>query len=119
MRVLIAQQESDLGGLWKRSLERAGAEVDLVADAEEAVRALNAAPYGVLIVTLSLQENGALAVADYAAYRRPDARVIFVTNSTFFSDGSIFRHAANAATMVPEDTPPEDLVALAEHYATS
>ena len=35
----------------------------------------------------------AMAVADFASYRRPEARVIFVTNTSFFSDGSIFAHS--------------------------
>jgi len=65
-----------------------------------------------------LENGSALAVADYANYRQPDARVIFVTNTSFFSDGSIFAHSANARAFVPSGTPPEDLAAMVEHYGT-
>ena len=45
------------------------------------------------------------------------AKVVFVTNSSFFSDGSIFQHASNAAAFVKSSTPPEDLTAMVTHYA--
>jgi hypothetical protein len=66
---------------------------------------------------LVIEGGSAFAVADFASYRRPDARVVFVTNTTFFSDGSIFQHIPNACAFVPTETPPEDLVAIVEHYA--
>ena len=62
--------------------------------------------------------RSALAVADYASYRLPDARVICVTNTSFFSDGSIFAHIGNASTLVPIGTPPEDIAAMVEYYGT-
>jgi len=46
--------------------------------------------FDVIVLDLALEEGSALAVADFASYRHPDARVIFVTNASFFSDGSIF-----------------------------
>ena len=64
-----------------------------------------------------LANGSALAVSDFASYRRPDARVIFVTNTTFFSDGSIFAHSPNACAFMQSSTPPEDLAAMVEHYA--
>ena len=62
-------------------------------------------------------QGSALAVADFASYRRPDARVLFVTNTSFFSDGSILSHSPNACAYVQSETPPEDLAAMVEHYA--
>lgn len=119
MRVLIAEKEAGLAGVWQGYLERGGAEVSVAHDAERAVRVLNHEAVDVLVINLSLDEGAALSIADYAAYRRPEAKVVFVTSKTFFSDGSIFQHAANAAVMLPEDTPPQDLAAVVEHYATS
>jgi len=60
-----------------------------------------------------------MAVADYASYRQPEIKVIFVTSDSFFSDGSIFSYMANACAMVPTRTPPEDLAALVEHHGRS
>ena len=91
----------------------------LAADQERAVSVLNTSDIRVIILTLALDKGSALAVADYASYRRPDARIIFVSNSSFFSDGSIFSHFANARVMMPEDTAPEDLTAVVEHYASN
>ena len=58
---------------------------------------------------------GATTIVDY--YRCPEARVIFVTNTTFFSDGSIFAHSPNACAYVPAATRPEDLAAMVDYYA--
>lgn len=117
MQVLIVERQDSLAELWSRHLQRLGAEVLVGHDSERAIRALNQHPIDVLVINLSLDEDAALAISDYAAYRRPEAKVIFVTSKTFFSDGSIFQHAANAAVMLPQDTPPADLAAVVEHYA--
>ncbi len=116
MRVLIVESEPDLGRLWKRHLERQSAVVELVPGQAHAIEALQARDYDVIVLDLVLHEGSALVVADFASYRRPDARVIFVTNTSFFSDGSIFQHSLNACAFVQSGTPPEDLVAMVEHY---
>lgn len=117
MQVLIVESRSDLGSLWARHLERMGMDVTLCDDQICATRHLAAHHVDIILLDLVLDEGGALAVADYANYRHPKARVIFVTSSSFFSDGSIFAHAANACAFVPVATPPDDLAAMIEHYA--
>jgi hypothetical protein len=42
-----------------------------------------------------------------------------VTNSTFFSDGSLFNHIPNACAYVKMHTPPEDIAAIVDHYGRS
>lgn len=118
MKVLIVESQPELGELWKRHLERQGAQVALATTQEAAIAALYLQAFDILILDLVLEEGSALAVADFASYRRPDARVIFVTNTSFFSDGSIFVHSPNACAFVQSATPPEDLAAMVEHYAT-
>jgi DNA-binding response OmpR family regulator len=117
MKVLIVESNPDLGRVWKRHLERHGAEVTLVPGQEAAILALYGQDFEIIVLDLVLETGSALAVADFASYRRPDARVIFVTNTTFFSDGSIFAHSPNACAYVQSATPPEDLAAMVEHYA--
>jgi len=119
MRVLIVESNPDLGWLWRRHLERSGAEVDLAAGQAEAVAALSRAEVDVIVLNLILGEGSAFAVADYASYRMPQARVIFVTDTTFFSDGSIFQHIPNACAFVQTGTDPSDLVAMVEHFGAS
>ncbi len=70
----------------------------------------------VIVLDLMLEYGSAIAVADYASYRWPETRVVFVTNSTFFSDGSIFNHIPNAVALVQEQTPPCDLAAIVEYH---
>ena len=119
MRVLIIESNSDLGGLWQRHLERLGAEVELVSDEPAAVRALRLRDFEIIVLDLVIEEGAALAISDFASYRRPNARVIFVTNTSFFSDGSIFCHSANACAFVQSGTPPDDIAAMVEHYAAA
>ena len=52
-------------------------------------------------------------------YRQPDAQVIFVTNTSFFSDGSIFQLFSHACAYVQSEMAPDDLAAIIEHYAAN
>ena len=117
MKVLIVESNEDLGRVWSRHLQRQNADVTLVHSQEEATMALCRSDFEILVVDLVLDEGSALAVADFASYRRPAAKVIFVTNTRFFSDGSIFAHCSNACAFVRSETPPGDLAAMVEHYA--
>lgn len=118
MNVLIVESSQELGRLWRRHLERQGARVDVALSTDQSIRALTRGDYDVIVLDLILEGGGALTVADFASYRQPKARVLFVTNTSFFSDGSIFLHSPNACGYVQSETPPEDLAAMVEHYAT-
>jgi len=72
--------------------------------------------FDVIVLDLVLGEGSALTVGDVAFFRQPDANVIYVTDTTFFSDGSIFAHSANARAFIESNTPPQDLAAIVEHY---
>lgn len=117
MNVLIVESHLELGTLWQRHLERQGAIVSLASSEEDAIANLYSGDFDIIVLDLVLRHGSALAVADFASYRRPDAQVIFVTNTSFFSDGSIFAHSPNACAYVQSGTPPEDLAAMVEHYA--
>jgi len=115
MKVLIVQSNPDLGSLWQNHMQRQGMTVSLTTDQTGAVHALNTQGFDVIILDLVLEKGSALAVADLASYRYPEAKVIFVTNTSFFSDGSIFELSANACAHLQSDIPPEDLAAMVEH----
>lgn len=85
----------------------------------EAILALQSGRFEVIVLDLILENGSALAVADFASYRSPETRVVFVTDTSFFSDGSIFAHSANACAYVRSSTPPEDLAAIVEHYGAA
>ena len=116
MRVLIVEGRETLGELWQAHVMRQGYRVDLVRTQDAAIGALQTAEYDVIVLALVLKEGAALAVSDFASYRQPDARVIFVSSASFFSDGSIFNHSPNARALFSCDGRPSDLAAMVEHY---
>ena len=117
-RVLIVESEPELATVWSRHLLRQGMDVTCVKGQQEATDHLAENETDIIILDLVLAEGSALAISDYANYRQPTARVIFVTNTSFFSDGSIFAHSANARAFVQSSTPPEDLAAMVAHYSS-
>ncbi len=118
MRVLIVESDAQLGGAWKRHFEARGFVCQLVHGQDAAIECLRSAVYDVILMDLVLTEGAPLAVADFANYRQPDARVIFVTDTCVFSDGSIFRYATNACALLNSKVPPSDLVAMIDHFGT-
>ena len=116
MVVLIVASNPDLTRIWARHLERSGHRTVVVHAQEDAVSYLRLNDVDVIVLDLMLEFGSAIAVADYASYRLPNARVVFVTKSTFFSDGSIFNHIPNAAALVEEQTPPCDIAAIVEYH---
>ena len=82
-----------------------------------AVQALQDQNFELIVLDLVLENGSAFAISDFANYRRPAAQVMFVTNTSFFSDGSIFQHCSNACAYVQSATPPEDIAMMVTHYA--
>lgn len=119
MRVLIVQSKTELGALWARHLERLQATVTVVETGDDALVLLQKQTFDVIVLDLVLREGSALTVADFANFNQPRANVVFVTDTTFFSDGSIFSHSANARAFVETGTPPSDLAAIVHHYGNS
>ncbi len=117
MNVLIVGSSQPLAQLWKGHLERSGAHVQIASSQDAAIEQLDSHRFEIIILNLVLEDGSALAVADLAQFRQPDARIIFVTNTTFFSDGSIFNLCANACAFLPSSTSPDDLTNLVHHYA--
>jgi DNA-binding response OmpR family regulator len=119
MKVLIVESNPELAKLWAGHLERQGADVLVVAGETDAIDAIRAEQVDVMVLDLVLEEGSAFAVADFASYSQPAARVIFVTNTSFFSDGSIFQHIPNACAFLPSATAPEDLAAVIDYYGVA
>lgn len=116
MRTLIVQSNYALGQVWAGHLERLGATVQHVMTGEEALAVIQECLLDAIVLDLVLSEGSALSIADFANFSQPSANVVFVTDTTFFSDGSIFAHCANARAFVETATPPEDLAAIVHHY---
>ena len=119
MRILIVVSNPDLGLLWARHLSRGGAEVVLATSQQEAIAEIRANPVDVIVVDVVLVRGSAMAIADFACYRRPESKVIFVSNSSFFSDGSIFQHIPNACAVMPAQVSAADLEAVVDYYGAA
>ena len=117
MEILIVEEDPDLAMVWSRHLVRCGAQVTLACDQAQAVACIDAGPLAALVIDVGLTRGSAVAVADYARFRQPAARVVLVTARQFFSDGSIFALVPNACAYLPRGTDPEDLAAVVDHHA--
>ncbi len=117
--MLIVESDAALGRVWQRHLERHGIWVRLEHDQQGALDALGAMHCDLIILDLILTRSSAFVIADEAERRFPGVPILFVSKTSFFSDGSVFGLCANARAFVSADTPPDDLTAMVEHYARS
>mgnify|MGYP003708486167 CR=1 FL=1 len=117
LNVLIVENSEQLAQLWQRHIQRGGARVWTASTEEAAFDLLTAQKFDIIILNVMLEGGNALAVSDLAQFRQPESRIIFVTNTTFFSDGSIFNLCANACAFLPSSTSPDDLATMVNHYA--
>lgn len=115
MRVLIIEANPDLAKVWEGHLSRQGAEVSCALTAEGAHQIMNDACFDVVVMNAEL-DGKSVALADFLRFRCPDARVVFVTSSSFFSDGTLFELSPNAHACIPASTSPEDLASLVEYH---
>ncbi len=118
MRVLIAHNNTSLGELWAAFLNREGVTVTLVDSQSEALNKIRTSDFDALVLEMVLPDGGAIAIADFAAYRLPDVPVITVNSTSFFSDGSIFRLLPNVHSVLQAPLEAQDLAALVSHLAT-
>ena len=119
MRVLIVESRQDLAAVWQRHLERLGLQVLQAQTGDQATAIIGevSEDLDVILIDLDLTVGSPIGVADYARMRRPLTNVIFVSDTTFFSDGSLFALSSNARAHLKTGTAPEDLAAIVEHYA--
>lgn len=117
--ILIVASDAGLSTIWARHIRRHGFEVTTVRSQAEAVDIMTHESPRAIVMDLGLEEGSPIAIADFASYRCPEARVVFVSRDSFFSDGSLFKLMPNAAAHVGAMTPPDDLAAIVEHYAAA
>lgn len=115
MRVLITQHNAELGKLWAKFLEREGVQSTLVVSQNEAIKMLKVQDFDALILEMVLPDGGAIAIADFAAYRLPEIPVITVNSTSFFSDGSIFQLMPNVQSVLQAPVEATDLAAMVKH----
>ena len=119
MQVLIVESCANLASLWKNHLESRGATVRIAPTAERAITMIATHPFDAVIVDLVLTDGSAISVADFAMYRRPEAKVIVLSDKHFFSDGSIFALTQNIRAYLSTSVPPEDLGAIVAYHCNA
>jgi len=116
MHVLIVESKADRSDSWARLLREKGWHVAAARTAEVAVALMDRMRFEVILLDLELDTGNALTVPIYAGYRQPEARIVVVTGSTVFNDGSIFELCSNACAYLNAAADPEDIVTLVDHH---
>ena len=119
MNILLVQHNEGLSDLWTAFLRREGVRVTQAYSQAEAVDILRFNSFDALVLDVILPDGGAIAISDYATYRQPDIPIVAVTNSNFFTDGTIFDLIPNARSLMHTPVRPSDLAAILDHYAIS
>ncbi len=114
--ILIVASNRVLSAIWARHLKRQDHEVHVVTSQDDSVAFLCEHEPDVIVLDVMLEDGSAIATADFASYRRPNTRIVFVTRSTFFADGSLFQHIPNTAAIIPERTNPSDLAEIVAYH---
>ena len=84
MKVLNVENIKELGLLWQRALQRLGPEVAFVQTQSATIKCRMDQSYDIIVLDLVLESGSAFASSDFANYKRPEARLFFVTNTSFF-----------------------------------
>jgi two-component system cell cycle response regulator CpdR len=78
-RILLAEDDDSLRGFLARALERAGHEVRVCENGDEACDALPDGPWDLLLTDIVMPGADGIEVARQAALRQPDLRIMFIT----------------------------------------
>ena len=114
--VLIVVGNPDIARIWARHLERQGNPVTVACSEREAVDYMRDNDVDVIVLDMMITQGSAFFVADYASYRQPEAKIVSVTQRSFFSDGSLFQHIPNTAAVIQIDAPPRDLAEIVAYH---
>ncbi len=119
MRVLIFDEAGELSCRWQSDLRQRGHDASRETTCDAALSGLRSQRPDVIVANLAPLPADAFLLADIAAVFTPQTRVVFVTQTQEFADGSVFRLAQNACAQVPDTIPPGDLTALVEYHGRS
>ena len=118
MKVLIVESDVVRAEHWAGLLRDQKWGVAHAASAQDAIDLLDKDTFRIIVLNLDLACGQALSVPVYAGYRQPAARVVVVTATGMFNDGSIFQVCSNACGFLSVQADPADLVALVDHHGS-
>lgn len=117
-KVLLLEDDEGLRFTFEMALAEAGYDVISVASCSEAISALADMESGILILDLKIGEEMSLPVADYAALRRPDIPVVYITGSRMFTGGELFGLSRNIRWVLHKPVNLPDLVSMVDYVAS-
>ncbi|MHB0976958.1 MAG: response regulator transcription factor [Candidatus Aquicultorales bacterium] len=78
-RILVAEDEQDIGRLVKFTLERQGYEVVLVTDGQAAVEALGEGPFSLVLLDVMMPVLDGYKAAEIISEREPDTPLVMLS----------------------------------------
>ena len=79
IRILLAEDDDSLRAFLARALERAGYEVTACEDGDQALRALDAGRFDLLLTDIVMPGVDGIEVARHGAARDAEMRIMFIT----------------------------------------
>ena len=117
MKILVVEDDPNLGSLWDQVLQSAGHEVRLVDNETAALKILQTRSHDLVVLDLCMHGRQSLAVAMMATYRNPRCRVIVVGGSADFSQRVLFAMSPAVAAVLRKPVDIEDLMEVCEAVA--
>ena len=102
-RILLAEDDDSLRGFLARALERAGHDVRVCEDGDEALDALGDGPWDLLLTDIVMPGADGIEVARQAAASQPDLRIMFITGFA-------------AVALNPDSNAPKDAKVLSKPF---
>lgn len=114
MKILVVEDDPNLGTLWGDVLERAGHSMQLVDTEPAALDYLQKKPFDLVVLDLCMNGSKALGVATLATYRNPRCKVVLVSGSAEYSRKALFAMSPAVAATLRKPVDIEDLVDVCE-----
>ena len=109
--ILVAEDDESVRDVIRRSLEQAGYSVCEAANGEEAIRALDAVPFDLVITDILMPERDGLETILYLRRSSPRTKVIAISgaaNDLFLTDAA----GLGAARVLTKPFKPDELLSL-------
>lgn len=119
MQVLILEDDPALRFALTQIVQDAGDVAYAAGDIPTACRLLCRTKPDVLLLDLMIGSLHSIQVADLAAYRVPDAKIIYLTGSNKFPNGELFEFSTNASLVLRKPIDFRALKDMLAHLRTS
>ena len=114
MKILVVEDDPNLGALWGEVLERSGHRITLVDTETAALAILQRDSHDLVVLDMCMQGRNALGVATLATYRNQYCKVVVISGSAEYSRQTLFAMSPAVAATLRKPVDIEDLVEVCE-----